>query len=119
MIPAVVIDALAVARLTRLVTRDRVAGEFREAWIEEAYRRDGRSTTDAPSAEAKLALDVNPPLSAYFIRCPWCVSMWIALWVVALRRVAPRLWHPVATALAMSQVAGLTEAALLSVDTAD
>jgi hypothetical protein len=34
--------------------------------------------------------------------------MYVAFGVVAARRVAPRLWSPVATALALSHVAGLS-----------
>lgn len=46
--------------------------------------------------------------------CPWCLSMYVALGAVALRRWAPRAWRPVALALAYSAACGLiTEVQML------
>lgn len=78
------VDTLAVARLTRLVTRDRITIRPRN-WVWE----------HAPEPIAGL------------VDCSWCVSMYVAFGVVAARRFAPRAWSPVAAALAMSEVAGL------------
>lgn len=82
------VDTLAVARLTRLVTRDRITRRPRN-WVWE----------HAPEPIAAL------------VDCPWCVSIWAAAGVVAARRFAPRAWSPVAAALAMSEVAGIVAGA--------
>lgn len=86
MIP--LIDALAVARLTRLVTVD----------------------TFPPAARLRartLCSPRTPPAVAELLECPWCVSFWAALTVVALRRWAPTVWAPLGATLAYSEVAGL------------
>lgn len=77
------VDALAVARLTRLVTTDLITERPREAL----------------SARSDFLDDL--------LHCGWCTSMWCGLGVVAARRCVPKLWGPVATVLAYSEVAGL------------
>lgn len=83
------VDALATARLTRLVTKDAILERLRWPIIR-------------GSATGRL-----PAWCGEFIRCPWCVSIWAAAGVVAARRLAPRSWGPVAMMLASSEVAGL------------
>lgn len=78
-------DALATYRLTRALTEDVIGRPVRQA----ALKRYG-----------------NEGLG-YLVECPWCSSMWIGLGVVLARRLAPRLWGPVAEGLAFSAVAGL------------
>lgn len=78
------VDTLAVLRLTRLVTRDRITRRPRN-WVWE---------------------HASEPIAG-LVDCPWCVSMYVAFGVVAARRFAPRAWSPIAAALAMSEVAGL------------
>jgi hypothetical protein len=82
----VAVDALAVARLTKLVQDDEVwpVKEGREAF--ERWAGDSRW--------ADLA------------SCPWCASWWIALLVIAARHRWPRAWSWIARALAGSAVAG-------------
>jgi len=82
----VVVDALAVHRLTRLVQDDEVwpMPELREAYL----RRVGDSRW------ADLA------------SCPWCLSVWIAGGVVAARLLFPRAWPWIARVLAGSATAG-------------
>lgn len=84
-----VVDALATYRLTRLWTADsyppvKVAREKAEATVE---RRHGAAWADG-------------------VGCPWCVSAWIGLGVIAARRVTPRAWDVAARALTFSAVAG-------------
>lgn len=76
------IDALAVFRLTRLVTTDTILDRPREAVRKER------------------------PGLFLFLTCPWCVGMWLAAGVVL---VAPhvRLWRPLRQVLALSAIAGL------------
>lgn len=78
-------DALAVYRATRLVTQDRITEPLREAvW---RHRPADKGI-------------------GYLITCPWCSSMWLAAGAAAARRVAPRVWRPVARVLALSGAAG-------------
>lgn len=112
---ALVVDALAVARLTRLVTRDVIAEPLREHWIAEAFYATGiAAPPPGLTWEQAAVLDSDPPKAATFITCPWCTSFWIGAAVVTARWVAPGLWDPLARALALSHVAGL--AANLDVD---
>lgn len=83
------VDVLAVARLTRLVTDDTLPPL--EAGRRRAYahvqQRHGAGWAEG-------------------ITCPWCVSIHIGVAVVIARRVAPRAWSPLARALALSYAAG-------------
>lgn len=87
MTPCLVIDALAVHRLTCLVVDDVILDGPRDAvgrWAE---------TNGHPKVD-------------YWLGCHWCVSMWVAAGVVAVART--RWWRTaVAPALALSAVAGL------------
>lgn len=82
-----VLGALAVHRLTRLVVDDKITEPLRE-------RVTG-------------AGDDEPEGLAYFVTCPWCVSMWVAGGWLALRTIAPRTARALGTVLASSSVAGL------------
>jgi len=77
------VDSVAVYRLTRLVTTDRV--------LEPVRKRIHDSLGMA-------AFD--------FITCPWCTSIWIAAIVVVLTYFVPEYWVYVAYLLACSAVAG-------------
>lgn len=77
------VDALAVARLTRLATRDSITHPLRRAAI------------------------VRSDLADDLLSCPWCVSIWMAGAVITARVTVPRLWSPVAQLLAASEIAGL------------
>jgi len=108
---ALLIDALAVARLTRLVTADAITAGPRDAAIRLAYRRAGRSADLTEMEEwgspgDAVEADAHPPKLAKLVTCPWCSSFWIAAGVIAARRVAPRQWDRLARALALSHVAG-------------
>lgn len=113
------IDVLATFRLTRLVTTDTITAEVRDGVIEAAYRADGAyehvasrhlGEDNHPGAWADYVTsgeDLDPPKIATLVTCPWCAGMWVALLVVALRRIAPGLWRPLGRALALSGAAGL------------
>jgi hypothetical protein len=77
---ALVVDALAAYRLTRLVTQDRITQPLRD-------RLDG--------------------LPGELVRCSWCVGIYAAFGVVAARRLVPRGWAPIGDALAVAAVVGL------------
>jgi hypothetical protein len=80
------VDALAVYRATRLVTRDSLP-LFAVPRDAVARRWDGRAL-------------------AYFVECPWCVGQWVAFIAVAGRVLVPLWWTPLALALAYSAVTG-------------
>jgi len=85
-----VLDALAVFRLTRLVTQDTLppVRKAREALIE----WDEKRGKDSPYAE--------------LITCPWCFSMWVSLGLVfVVKRFA--WWKSMRRVLAFSAVSGL------------
>ena len=82
------VDCLAVYRLTRLAQRDTLP-------VVANPRRAIMESPKTPDAVIEL------------MECPWCLSFWIGLGVVILRRSIPRLWDPIATALAASAVAGM------------
>lgn len=84
---ALVVDAVATYRLTRLVQRD---------------------TFPPVKAAREAVLKSNAPdWVAELLMCGWCASFWIGLGVVAARRIAPKVYEPVAMALVGSAVAGL------------
>lgn len=118
-----VTDALATARLARLVTADDITEPLRERIIRAAYRSRPPVTITTDGATVTIAagdggtdwvtvadLDEDPPAVVTLLRCRWCVSVWLGFGVVVARRVAPRAWGPVARALAFSQVAGVVAA---------
>lgn len=84
---AVAVDAFATYRLTRLVIEDKLTEPARTA----VFRRWEPASTRL----------------GYFLTCPWCVSIWAGLGVVAARRALPAVWGPLAEALACSAVTGI------------
>lgn len=81
-----VVDALAVHRITRLVTEDTVPFGPARDWVMDHW----------PGS-----------LPAEWVSCPWCASVTVAAGVAAARVLAPRWWPYPAVALALSSVAGL------------
>lgn len=108
MIPAPLADALSAYRLTRLVTADTILDGPRDAVVRWSYR-DVKSFWDPKIiTPTEFAMeDDDPPKLATLITCRWCAGTWVSLFVVAARRYAPRIWDPLAQALAMSAGAAL------------
>lgn len=77
------IDALATFRLTRLITTDRIT-------------RGPRNALEQRGGEL-----------GYWVGCDWCASAAVGIGVVLARRFTPRLWGPLAEALAFSAITGL------------
>lgn len=113
-----VVDALATYRLTRLVTADTILHGPRDRIVEAAYAGVGRAeyvrsqyAPDAPGDWSEIPPgDPYAPKLASLVTCRWCSGVWVAVAVVALRRLAPRWWAPVAEALAISSAAPLLAA---------
>lgn len=115
-----IVDVLAVHRLTRLIVDDTLTQEPRERVIAHAYGADivggldGRVARMLDDAEQNhlvaldasdywqqiVGLDEMPPKLATLVTCRWCASVWVGLAVVVVRR--RRWWRPLATALALS-----------------
>lgn len=84
-----VTDVLAVWRLVRLVRRDGITRGLRRGLLD-------------------LVADARAPFwTAELIACAWCLSIWIGLFAVAARVLAPRWWPRLARALAISALVGL------------
>lgn len=82
------LDALAVYRITRLITEDTLTEPPRLLLQAELKRR----------GHIKLA---------YLLGCPWCSGFWVAVAVGLVRWRAPRAWQAVRWPLAMSAAAGV------------
>ena len=83
-------DALAVYRLTRLITTDTLFSEARD----ELHRR--------LAARGYVGAKVSEGLD-----CDWCVSIWVAAGALTARAVWPRGWRALSWVLATSAAAGL------------
>ncbi|AXK88854.1 hypothetical protein SAMN05421776_105359 [Nocardia farcinica] len=85
---ALVVYTLTVARLTRLITTDKLTAPLRDAVL---ARRGGESAV------------------TFLMFCPWCMSVWVAAALAlpaAWAAGVPWWWAP-GLALAASQVTGL------------
>lgn len=119
----VLVYALAVARLTRLVTSDKITEGPRDRYIWRSWgrhfmaaARKERPDTDR-AGHRRVAQDwartavrngAEPPLRVYLATCPWCVSIYVAAVAAPLAWFwgsSPWLAIP-ALALAFSQVTG-------------
>lgn len=111
-----VVYALAVARITRMVTDDRLFNKPRGAVIVRAWTRAYPVVKSKPAGPERRDLLVSvmtnhatmPPMLAYLIVCPWCVSIWIGALVAPLAWLwGTRPWFAIpAVALAFSHVSG-------------
>lgn len=108
------VDALAVHRLTRLVTRDTITRPLRARvirWSYTAHPMPWRASQPVAMSESEWDEmphnDDDAPKLAAFIVCPWCVGLWISLGITAARRYTPWAWQPVARVLALSTAAAL------------
>lgn len=82
---ALLLGAAATYRLTRLAVEDEITSPLRERIRDAAP--DGRL--------------------AYFVTCPWCVSLWVGAGWALLTVAAPELACAAAAPLAWSAAAGL------------
>lgn len=105
----IAVDLAATARLTRLITTDRLTRRPRAAALAAAYRRvDVALPPGFEEIGAPVVLDdPQAPDLAYVLCCDWCASMWVGLLVVAARRFVPGVWDPIARALAASYLSGV------------
>lgn len=83
----IILDILAVIRLTRLINEDVITEPLRN-----------------------LVWSKFPPNTklGYILTCPWCMSIWAALAITILRHTCPTLATSVSTILAASLATGYT-----------
>lgn len=107
-----ILDALAVARLTRLVVEDAITEPLRARAIVWAYGGEREFTRArarlniTPSCHEHddvVAEDDCPPKIATLVTCPWCSGIWLAAGVVLVSRT--RAWRPVRDLLAVAELA--------------
>lgn len=117
------VDALAVHRLTRLVSEDTITRPIRARIIRFAYRRAQQTRWTVPDPQGGHKVDVETfthaqldalprgddyaPKLAALITCPWCVSVYVCAGMLAARRFAPGLWRMASYGLALSSAAAL------------
>jgi hypothetical protein len=94
------LDALAVIRLTQLVNHDTILDPVRDWLIGHSYGETRDMSGARPAVAAR-------PKWAVFLTCPWCVSFWAAIGVVAAQALIPHLWLYGSAVLAFSAVCGL------------
>jgi hypothetical protein len=112
------VDSLAVYRLTRLATADAITQPLRDRIIEAAYTSQGRAEQHRQrwlqqaggmvEGDWQRIVDVDdqPPKLATLVSCSHCVSVYVAAAVVLVARRS-RWWPAVSDALALSAVAAL------------
>lgn len=94
---SLVLDGLAVYRITRLIVKDtfppvKRVREAVETWaIQPAQRRS----------------PIEGHALGELVSCPHCMGFWVAAAVVAARLVAPRWWDPIGKAFALAGVVSL------------
>ena len=105
-----VVDALAVARLTRLVTTDRITRPLRRRAVAAAYAPAPLPDGWDDLGPTTVTDDPDAPKAAYLLSCDWCSSMWVAAFVLVARATVPGVWDPIARILAASQLTGMGRA---------
>jgi hypothetical protein len=84
-----IVFALAAFRLTRIITTDTIADNFRQ-WLWSKY-----------DPSTKLG---------YLITCNWCTGFWVSVLIVLGALVLPQLTFVVSLVLAISALVGLLSA---------
>jgi hypothetical protein len=102
------VDGVAVYRLTKLVTDDSITEPLRTRFVALTYRAAGRPIPDHDDRElAEAAMDdPDHPKLAELASCRWCAGMHLALGVVFVARRF-RWWPDMADALALSAAGAL------------
>jgi hypothetical protein len=94
------VQAAAAYRITRLVQEDQLPPLPRLR-----QRMNDALVQDEPPSALQGEL-------IYMVNCPWCLGFWVSVAVLIADAVAPRLWRPLATALALSAAVGLARTKL-------
>jgi len=93
------VQAAAAYRITRLIQEDQLP----------PLPRLRQKMTDRLMADGLTGLEGE---LIYMVNCPWCLGFWVSVAVPAAAPPPPRLWRPLATALALSAAVGLARTKL-------
>ena len=94
---------VAVFKLSRLVTKEKVLQPVREPFVEEVEGGAGSELNSRPASQG-LRGAVGELLT-----CPFCISVWIATALVLLSAVAPRAARLVASGASATAVADASQ----------
>lgn len=83
---SLLLDIIAVYRITKLIIDDEILHEFREK-VWEKY----------PPESTKIG---------YLITCPWCTSIWAGIVIFTLRKIDPNFTDYLSSILTASAVTG-------------
>lgn len=92
-----IVDCLAIYRLTRLATRDEITEGLRETIEKEL----------GTAVDAKLITKKTEEKLVYMLRCDWCVSIWVAVFALILKKYVPDVWNNLKYVLAASAATGM------------
>lgn len=94
------VQAAAAYRITRLIQEDQLPPL---PWLRQ--RMNDAMVAAVPPGRLSTEL-------VYMVNCPWCLGFWVSVAVLAADAIAPRVWRPLATALALSAAVGLARTKL-------
>lgn len=91
------VQAAAAYRITRLIQEDELP----------PMPQLRRKMNDVVAREVTAGkFDTLQQQLIYMVGCPWCLGFWVSVAVLLADALAPRLWRPLATALALSAAVG-------------
>lgn len=91
------LDTVAVYRLTKLITEDKLTEEMRHI-IHDKFP----PVTDKRSGLRRVSM------VEYLFNCPWCVSVWAAGFIFTLRKISPETANYLSSILAASALTGIS-----------
>jgi len=97
------VQVLAVYRLTRFVTRDSLTAGLRE-W---AMALHHAAATAREDGQGRWPLMLTLHRGSELLLCSWCLSVWVAAACAVVAHFVPDLWAVVALVLAVAAGAGL------------
>jgi Protein of unknown function (DUF1360) len=100
------VNCLAVFRLTRLISIDTIMERPRKRLLDTATRIAFEDATSNHNRPTPITTNVFGK-AWEMITCPWCLSVWLAVPVVAFTKLIPGVWLYPALALALTAVTGL------------
>lgn len=91
------LDTLAVYRLTKLIIEDKLTEDMRRI-VGEKFP----FVTDKRTGQKRMSK------IEYLFYCPWCVSIWAAVFIFTLRKISPETANYLSSILAASALTGIS-----------